>query len=178
MWLGLERAWPISVRCPIILTSDASLTTCLALARVSKIPVSLGDPTVARTELSELGNKSSRSLHFWAVTAAALEIWVVGDHYVPAQCADEPFRPLQHWYALIAQHAIWTTYNTLSHSLVPQYLVSPPLPGDALSLSSQTEACNRRTSLAATLIRNNLQFKHGHIRQIDGVVLSFPYCHR
>src|ERR1700680_2247544 len=105
--------------------------------------------------------KSSRSLHFWAVAAAALEIWVVGDHYAAGLVADEPFRSLQHWPALIAQHAIWTTYNLLSHSLVPRFFSF----AQRLCLSSQTEACNRRTSLAATLIRNNLQFKHGHIGQ-------------
>jgi hypothetical protein len=65
--------------------------------------------------------KSSRSLHFWAVAAAAFEIWVLGDHYVAALFADEPFRSLQHWPPLIAQNAIWTTYDLLSHFLVPRF---------------------------------------------------------
>src|ERR1700720_895052 len=51
-------------------------------------------------------------------------------------------------------------------------------PANPPCLSSETQACKRSTCLAATLIRNNLQFKDGHIGQIDGVVLSLPYCHR
>jgi hypothetical protein len=32
---------------------------------------------------------------------------------------DEPFRSLQHGSVLIAQHAIWTTYDLLSHLAGP-----------------------------------------------------------
>src|ERR1700686_4062795 len=44
--------------------------------------------------------------------------------------------------------------------------------------SSQTQTCERCASHSATLVRQNLQFNDGHIGQIDGVVLSLPYCHR
>jgi hypothetical protein len=61
--------------------------------------------------------QSSRSLQ--AVAAGALEIWIFGKHYVAALLTDEPFRSLQHRSALIAQYAIWTTYDLLSHLKAP-----------------------------------------------------------
>ena len=36
-----------------------------------------------------------------------------------ALLADRPTRPLQHRLALVAQHAIWTTYDLLSHVEAP-----------------------------------------------------------
>jgi len=59
--------------------------------------------------------QSSRSLQLQAVAAGALETWVFGNRYMAALFADRPTRPLQHRLALVAQHAIWTTYDLLSH---------------------------------------------------------------
>ena len=50
-----------------------------------------------------------------AVAAGALEIFVFGNHRVTALLADMPTRTLQHRLVPIAQHAIWTTNDWVSH---------------------------------------------------------------
>jgi hypothetical protein len=38
--------------------------------------------------------------------------------------------------------------------------------------------CERCASLAATLVRQNPQFEHGHVGEVHGVILSLPHCPR
>jgi hypothetical protein len=116
--------------------------------------------------------RSSSPLHLQAVAAGAFEIWIFGNQHVAALFTDEPFRSPQHRPALIAQHAIGTTYDLLSH--LEGSFLAPCL----TRWSSQTQTCERCASLAATLVRQNSQFKHGHVGEVHGVILCLPYCPR
>ena len=45
-------------------------------------------------------------------------------------------------------------------------------------LSSHTQTCERCASRSATLVRQNPQFKHCHVGELHGVVLSLPHRQR
>ena len=55
-----------------------------------------------------------------------------------------------------------------------------PSPNEAQGarLSSHSQTCERCASRSATLVRQNPQFKHCHVGELHGVVLSLPHSQR
>src|SRR6266852_3749788 len=79
-----------------------------------------------------------------AIVARALEIWVIGNHYMAAHVADKPRRPLQHRSELIAQNAVWTANYLLSHfELCAPSAFWPSRPSEHQSRTSHAKASSR-----------------------------------
>jgi hypothetical protein len=64
---------------------------------------------------SRVDMTSSSPVYLRALPAGAFETWIIENHHMAALLADKPARALQHRPEAVAQHAIWTSNNFVSH---------------------------------------------------------------
>jgi hypothetical protein len=120
-------------------------TLHLALASLIWEPgPSLGQPDpaqpVGEATRRALGRAQLSRKFVLSVAQEHLKPGSSGNRYMAALLADRPTRPLQHRLALVAQHAIWTTYDLLSHVEAPFWCFAQRIRQAKRKLASDAQA--------------------------------------